>query len=476
MATASRLNHPLSSIAAALRNGETTAAALLDEAQDNHGRWGEKLNAYLTWAPALARLSADAADASFTAGHELGLLQGIPLSIKDLYGIRGYPTYAGSGKKLPEKWEREGPVVRAIKAQIAVITGKTHTVEFAAGGIGDNIHWGAPYNPWDPENHRGPGGSSSGAGVSLWECSALVAFGSDTMGSVRIPASMTGVVGLKITYDRWSNDGIVPLRTSQDTPGPLTRTVADAAFVFAALDPAHRAQPQKLLDRLAGAEVSRFTFGVADKCFWDDCGSGIAETVGDAIAALEQAGARTVDAPSKEIADLFDFVMSGSFANPTPWVSELVGFLKSELPDWVEQLDPGLQERLQAGRKQTAAEFIQCEKFLSELRDTAPANFDSIDVMVAPTLVVSPPILTDGKPHADPSTSPIISARNTCAANFLQQCAITIPVGKDAEGMPVGLQLTAPGGEEEKLLAVATAVEGALGTARDRLGIPPALA
>ena len=464
------LDQPLREIAKALRSGDTNAAALLHEAQNNHDRWGKKLNAYLTWDPALSQRSADAADASFAAGYDLGPMQGMPISIKDLYGIRGYPTYAGSGMQLPSAWEREGPVVRSLKSQIAVITGKTHTVEFAAGGIGDNHHWGAPWNPWDANTHRGPGGSSSGAGVSLWEGSALVAFGSDTMGSVRIPASMTGVVGLKITYGRWSNEGIVPLRSTQDTPGPLTRSVADAAFVFSSLDRTHRREPQRLLDQLMGAELDQFTFGIADDCFWEGCAPGIAETVRETVAALEQAGARVVDAPSPGTAELLSVVMGGGMSN-----AELVGFLEDDLPEWIDQLGPGLKERILKGRDQSAVEYIRQEKWLAALRADAPADFDGIDVLVAPTLAVTPPVLIDGKPPVSPDNPPIISARNTCAANFLGQCAITLPVGQDGEGMPVGLQLTAPARGEEQLLAAAMAVEKLIGTPKDRLGTPPML-
>src|SRR5215469_12397890 len=126
---------------------------------------------------------------------------------------------------------------RGFCRQLATVMGKTHMVEFAFGATGQNAHYGTPYNPWDEKAHRSPGGSSSGAGVSLCEGSALLAFGSDTAASVRLPAAMTGNAGLKITKDRWSTEGIVPLSFSFDTPGILARSMADAAFSFAALDP-----------------------------------------------------------------------------------------------------------------------------------------------------------------------------------------------------------------------------------------------
>jgi aspartyl-tRNA(Asn)/glutamyl-tRNA(Gln) amidotransferase subunit A len=457
-----------SEIARSLRDGRTTAVALTEHAIAHYDAFGEKLHAYLTWRPEMALEAAEAADAAFADGKDRGLLQGLPISIKDLYGIKDYPTYGGSANPLASKWEQEGPVVQDIKSQLAVITGKTHTVEFAAGGIGDNIHWGAPWNPWDKDNHRGPGGSSSGAGVSLWEGSALIAFGSDTMGSVRIPASVTGVVGLKMTYGRWSERGIVPLRSVQDTPGPLTRSVADAAFVFAALDEAHRRDPQKILSQFDSAELSGMTFGIADPCFWEGCALNIVEVVRDAISKLESAGAKIVDSPSPETVELLSVVMTGGLPN-----NELIVFLEAEVPNWQEQVDPALRGRLEKGSTQTAIEFIQREKWLDGLRQRAPKNFEGVDVILSPTVPISPPILVDGKPVPDPSNPPIIGARNTLPANFLEQCALTLPVGLDSNGMPVGLQLIAPANAEETLLAAASAIERVLGTPIQQIGLPP---
>ena len=200
----------LAETARALRSGELTSRSLLETARQNHEDRGDQLNAYLVWADEMATKAAVAADAAFAAGRDLGLLQGLPVSFKDHYGVEGLPTYAGTSMRLPEKWEREGPVVRDTKRQLAVITGKTHSVEFAASGMGDNMHWGAPRNPWDPNLPRGVGGSSSGAVTSLWEESCLVSFGTDTRGSIRIPGAMSGVVGLVTASCRWSRHATRP--------------------------------------------------------------------------------------------------------------------------------------------------------------------------------------------------------------------------------------------------------------------------
>src|SRR6201987_1896685 len=228
---------PLAEIVALLGEGKLKARALVEAAIANHERFGGKLMAYSQWAPVHARQCADAADAAFAIGSRAGSLQGIPTSIKDLFAVPGFPTYAGSPKRLPAKFEIDGPVVATLRRQLATVMGKTHMVEFAFGGTGHNAHYGAPYNPWDAPAHRSPGGSSSGAGVSLGEGSALLALGSDPAASVRLPAAMTGNAGLKLTKDRWSSDGIVPLSFTFDTPGILARSMADAAFGFAALEP-----------------------------------------------------------------------------------------------------------------------------------------------------------------------------------------------------------------------------------------------
>src|SRR5581483_11120620 len=194
------ISRPIAEIAAALRDKQATAQELVEQAIARHGRFGERLHAYLLWTPDEARAAARAADAAFAAGAVAGPLQGLPVSIKDLFAAEGLPCFAGSSRRLPaDPWERDGPLVATLRRQLGVITGKTHMVEFAFGGTGLNSHHGAPVNAWDTAAQRSPGGSSSGAGVSLLEGSALLAFGSDTAGSVRIPACMTGTVGLKLT-------------------------------------------------------------------------------------------------------------------------------------------------------------------------------------------------------------------------------------------------------------------------------------
>jgi aspartyl-tRNA(Asn)/glutamyl-tRNA(Gln) amidotransferase subunit A len=285
------LSRPLVEIAHDLRERRVTARELVEMAIERHQRLDERLHAYSFWAPEEARAVADAADAAFAVGISAGALQGVPASLKDLFAADGYPCFAGSSRRLPaEPWERDGPLVAALRRQLGVIMGKTHMVEFAFGGTGRNSHHGAPYNPWDPAAHRSVGGSSSGAGVSLLEGSALLAFGSDTAGSVRIPACMTGNAGLKVTIGRWSTEGVVPLSFTFDTPGLLARSVCDLAFAFAALDPAG-IDPFALVARGGARDLAGVRIGVGDPFLWRDCDAGIAEAVQEAVDALVRAGA-----------------------------------------------------------------------------------------------------------------------------------------------------------------------------------------
>jgi aspartyl-tRNA(Asn)/glutamyl-tRNA(Gln) amidotransferase subunit A len=274
---AEALSLPLAEIAVMLAEGKLKARAVAEEAIGNHERFGAKLMAYSQWAPEHARNCAEAADAAFAVGSRTGPLQGIPTSIKDLFAVAGFPTPAGSTKRLPPKFEIEGPVVANLRRQLATVMGKTHMVEFAFGGTGQNAHYGSPRNPWDSAAHRSPGGSSSGAGVSLCEGSALLAFGSDTAASVRLPAAMTGNAGLKLTKDRWSSEGLVPLSFTFDTPGILAHTMADAGFSFAALDP-YLGDAFAFLRRVPPG-VAGIRIGIADSWFWDGCENGTDEIV-----------------------------------------------------------------------------------------------------------------------------------------------------------------------------------------------------
>lgn len=465
------MSRPLAEIARALRERKTTAAELVEQAIARHERFGERLHAYLQWTPDRARTVAAAADAAFAAGAIAGPLQGLPVSIKDLFAAEGFGCFAGSSRRLPaDPWEMDGPLVASLRRQLGVITGKTHMVEFAFGGTGLNSHHGAPYNPWSAASHRSPGGSSSGAGVSLLEGSALLAFGSDTAGSVRIPASMTGTVGLKVTLGRWSTEGVVTLSHSFDTPGLLARSVADAAYGFAALDPA-LGDAERLLAQCAALSLDGLRIAVDDSFFWNDCDPGISERVREAVDALVRQGAVLRPTALPEAVEAYAVFLEGGVS-----AIELRSFLDRELPDWLDQLDPIMAPAVRGAETLSARDYLARLGRLKALARRAATRFDGIDVIATPTLCITPPLLSAlDSPEAYLSANRRI-VRNTVAVNYLGLCGITLPVGLDRAGMPVGLQFIAPAWAEEKLLAIALAAERVLGTAAERLGTPPMLA
>lgn len=454
-------------LTADLREGRVRAADLAAAAIAGHEAHGGALDAYKHWDPAGTLRQAEAIDGLLAAGYPAGPLAGMPVSVKDLYGAEGMPIYAGTPKELPADWRRDGTVVKAVRNAQGIVTGKTHTVEFAFGPVGTNAHWGAPRNPWDASAHRVCGGSSAGAGGSLAEGSAVVALGSDTGGSIRIPASVTGTVGLKITIDRWPVDGIVPLSPSFDTPGPLTRSVEDAAVAFAAIDPAWD-DAESLFARIEGLDAGDLRLAVCDTHFWDNCDPGVAEGVRAAMDELTGAGARLRALDLPEAAESRERFFRGGFLGV-----EGVSFVDELFPDRIETLDPDVGGRFAQVRDIKATDYYTELRHVRRLAAQADEKLRHVDALVTPTVPITPPTVAMVADRKGYSRASVKMTQNTQPVNFLGLCAITLPVALDAAGMPVGMQLVGRAGDEERLLAAALACERLLGTARDRIGAPP---
>ncbi len=455
---------PLADMAEALRENNVTAEEITETAIARHDVWDSQLTAYKNWDGESALNQAKAADHALKSNNNLGALTGIPISVKDIYGVDGFPTFAGSPKQRPAQWEKEGPVVKAVRRQLCVIPGKTHTVEFAFGGLGVNPHWVTPRNPWDAQNHRVPGGSSSGAGVSLYEGSAKIAFGTDTGGSVRIPAALTGSVGLKTSKGRWSTGGIVPLSTTFDTAGILTRSVADAVFAFEAIDPKSRHSTFKISAKEAGS----IKLGITKDFFWEKCQDDIAEIVENTISDLSKAGIQTVSVELPEAHEAVEVMAGGIIA-----ASEGYAFLTNELPGWCDTLHPIVASRMNVGRDALVLDYMTALRQVQRLWQRADAQLADVDVLAVPTIPITPPVITEVEDSAAYATANMLTLSNTMAGNSLNLCAITIPAGLDKAGMPVGLQLLSRAHNEETLLSVALAVESIIGSPAERLGTPP---
>jgi len=283
---------------------------------------------------------------------------------------------------------------------------------------------------------------------------------------VRLPAAMTGNAGLKITKHRWSTDGIVPLSFTFDTPGILARSMADAAFSFAALDPQlgdSFAFLRRVPEGIAGIRI-----GVAESWFWDGCENGIDAVVRAAIDKLARAGAALKDTSLPEAREAFAVFSEGGVS-----AIELRAFLDRELPDWLATIDPVNAPALKNAETLLARDYLSRRLRLIAAATTAAAHFDQVDVIAAPTVTMSPHVLADDSGPEQFWARNRKIVHNLAPVNYLGLCAATLPVGLDRLGLPVGLQLIAKGGDDERLVAIACAAERVLGTPRQIIGVPP---
>ena len=457
-------------VAADVRSGATTARSLVEDSIRSYE--ASDLGAYIVFDAEGARRGADALDAAVARGEDPGPLAGVTVSVKDLYGVGGLPIRAGTKRELPERWQREGFLVHSLRRLGAVIVGKTHTVELAFGGVGLNPNTGTPINPWDPVEHRAPGGSSSGAGVSLWEGSAMLALGSDTGGSVRIPASATGVVGMRHTTGRWPTDGVVPLSTTFDTVGFLTHTVEDTRYAFQTIDPlAPGSDPADSPSDPEGDPLAGLRIGIPRDGLWQETQPDIAAVLRQALSELERAGAHVVEVDAPELREAGERYMAGGLLIP-PERSES---LERHLPGWTAILDPTVGKRLERAHQVSAVEYIGLLRLRRRLSASLHARLDAgrIDLLATPTLPITPPTLSslEDLDIYRAVNRDILSG--TGPVSMLDMCAVSLPVGLDEHGMPAGLQLIGRTGTDHALLARAAAAESVLGTNVERLGVAP---
>jgi aspartyl-tRNA(Asn)/glutamyl-tRNA(Gln) amidotransferase subunit A len=274
---------------------------------------------------------------------------------------------------------------------------------------------------------------------------------------------MTGNVGIKNTLNRWSTKGIVPLSTTFDTPGILAKSVADLVFAFESID-----TQCSQTGPISARDINTITIATTKDFFWDQCQSDIGNVVENAIAELSDAGAKITNIDFQEAYEAVRVMAKGTIA-----ASEGYQHLSSKLPDWIDTLDPNVALRMATGRDASTSDYQKVLKQLKKLWALACDRLSVVDVLAVPTVPITPPKIDDVADTAAYSVKNMASLSNTMAANALNLCAVTMPVGLDKAGMPVGLQLLAMANSEENLLAVALAFENILGTPRDRLGKAP---
>lgn len=455
----------LATLATQLRDGSLSANTIMEACEVNYQRTESKLNAYKTWAGATAFDVANSVDLLLKSGYDLGPLMGVPVSVKDLFVVPGMPTFAGSSSEL-DVGSVAGKLVQTFIQQLAPITGKSHTVEFAFGGVGTNAHWGTPRNPWDKNQHRIPGGSSSGAGVSLRQGSALLALGTDTAGSVRIPASFTGTTALKTTSGLWPTEHTVPLSTTLDTMGLLARSVEDLAYGYCAIESQLRADKVELPTVF---DLQGLRIGVPEHFFWDDGEESVINAVEYAMTALEKAGAILVPIKIPNCNDVYTMFQAGGLGAP-----ELSDFLHRTMPTKLNELDSAVKMRIDGADTLTSVDYLHRVALLKKAACEIKPLFNTIDVWLNPTVVITPPTLEAIKEAEAYKKANMLVLRNASIANLLGLCAVSLPVGQDKAGMPVGMQITGAAFQEAKLLAIATQVERVLGKPYEVLGQMPA--
>ena len=407
-----------------------------------------RLQAYEHVAADQAIATAHAMDALFAAGTDLGPLMGVPIAVKDLIAVEGMPTRAGTRLDVADLIGPEGPVVRALRRAGCVILGKTKTVEFALGITGLSKPRGTPVNPWDPGTVRVPGGSSSGSGVATAAGLCAFAVGSDTGGSVRVPAALNGVFGLKTSFGRLSNEGAFALARHLDTIGLLTRSARDAAIAFAELTGQTPPAPARI-DHLRLARPDNYFFENLDPDLESRAEAGLAQI--QAAGALIE-GLLIPEAPERE--DYFPVALP---------VCLLADLGRDRFFAGRDMIDPVIERRIAAVLEVSASDYVALERRREASMTRALQRFEGFDAWISPTTAIYPPPVES---LADPQAAFDLAlgmTRNTQPANYLDLCAVSIPLPMDGHALPAGLQVMCPPGQEERLLAIATGIERLLG-------------
>jgi aspartyl-tRNA(Asn)/glutamyl-tRNA(Gln) amidotransferase subunit A len=428
-----------------------------------------KLHAFVEVYAPEARLAAEAADKAIRSGHALGPLHGIPIAIKDIIDIEGRITTGGSASRLNHRATATATIVRRLVSHGLIVLGKTQTVEFACGGWGTNQHLGTPWNPWDAEVPRTPGGSSSGSGVAVAARLAPWAIGTDTGGSIRMPASWCGITGLKTTIGRISTHGILPLSPSLDTPGPMARTVRDAALLYdllqgpdpfdpITLDPIMRGRPATdamptLEHGVRGLRLARLPAAERDGADAD-----VLDAYDRSLAVLAGLGAEIVD-----IALPFRLV---DFVSMTQIMQSESYFLRGPtVEDRSLKLDENVRSRLLAGAGLSANDYLGALRHRDEMKLLMDAALTGVHAFLTPSTATAAMPLQE----VDQKTTPTRFMR---FANILEMCALALPNGFTAGGLPISLQIACRGYEEALALRIGHAYQQATGW-HERL--PPAL-
>jgi aspartyl-tRNA(Asn)/glutamyl-tRNA(Gln) amidotransferase subunit A len=399
-----------------------------------------------------ARAAARAADAALAAGTPLPPLAGLPVSVKSLFDVAGHVTLAGSTLRRGEPpATADAAVVARLRAAGAALTGHTNMTEFAFSGVGINPHYGTPRNPCDASVARIPGGSSSGAAVSVALGLAVAGLGSDTGGSIRIPAALCGLVGFKNTQARTPLAGAFPLSHTLDTACAMARTVRCCLTVDAVLSGAPLDVPA------AAPSVAGLRLALPQTLVLDALEPAVARAFERVLTRLSAAGAQIVPLPLAELAEIAQINAPGGFSAVEAWAVH-----RQAMQTRRDEFDPRVASRLAPGEGVSAAEYTLMLQRRRDWIARVGARLAGFDAFICPTVpLLAPPLAElvasdEAFFHANRQL-----LRNTFTVNFLDGCAFSLPCQAPGE-LPVGLMLAAPGGADAALARVALAVEALL--------------
>ncbi len=424
---------------------EVSPAELVQAALEEIDR-SSALNAYLHVDPEGATAAARAAG-SVLAGGNGGSLCGIPLCVKDVIDVAGMPTTAGAAGWVRNPSE-DAPAVARLRAAGAIIVGKGNTNEFAFGIDGQNPHWGDCHNPVD--SSRMSGGSSSGPAAATASGQALGAVGTDTSGSLRVPASFCGLVSVRPTHGLVPTAGVVPLAWSYDTVGPIARTVADAALLLDVLADGAVGSPAQL-DGLRGLRI-----GLVEQ-FLGDCARPIADAVRGAAERWRAAGAEVLPVEIPRLENL-------SALHRTIQFCEAAAAHRSWFADQRDRYGPGVRERIEVGGALPAKDYLLAQRARALVRAEAAAATAGLDALVAPTAPVTAPPLGAEAVDVDSRSLPLRPALLSFTVPLTQPGGpvVAVPLGEE-EGMPFGIQILGAPRSEGRLLGIAAELQRVTG-------------
>jgi len=412
------------------------------------------LNAYITVTGEAALAEARALEAEAQKGKFRGPLHGVPIALKDNIDTAGVRTTGASALFADRVSTEDAEVARRLKAAGAILLGKLNLHEFAAGGTTVVTYFGPVRNPWS--TNRSTGGSSGGSAATVAAGLCYGALGTDTGGSIRQPAAYCGIAGLKPTYGRVSNRGIIPLSWTLDHAGPMCRTVADAAVmlqVIAGYDPGDTTSVDTPVPDYAaaiGAKTSSWRLGVPRALFFDKLDGEIAKAIEAAIAVLRGLAAEVRDVTLPAVAELPSIVGPEMYAYHLPYFSRTPGLYQ-----------PATRKRLERAKDIPAATYVQARREVERLRRVVGGVFSAVDLLITPTTRILPYEIEEALKRDNEEISPVPALSNTGPFNVFGLPTISVPCGFAQGALPVGLQITGPAWGEAKVLALAHAYEQA---------------